>query len=257
MKKITPLKYKKRTPTKKVSPLKAVEDVNYWELFYNPVGFLQDLNKSSTPEPLETKLQDYIKDIGDISTENLFEDLQNPFAGLKNPYARLKNRFENLQNVAEDLTVDQRAFRSQKQQSDESYALMLQQQREAGITGGLTQLILQQRQKDQLAVTSEISKQEQANKRLELQESSKMQILKAQGAAELDKMKAGGQFQTEQAIRGGQFQTEMAIRQGAADARTAQFEQLQAMGAFTAGELAAKRQQEQDDKSWYEDNVIG
>jgi hypothetical protein len=232
--KIIPLKYKPspftwtwtNDPTQQTTGFqdfigRRIEDQSYGVFDYNPTTRLEAEFASQKQDLIGMK---------DEVGKNIYADLVNPYAGLTDQMA-------SLENVAEDLTVDQRAFEQQKRTLQSGLSQALEASKQTGVSSA--QVIANQLSQASGDISASIGAQESANERLRIQQAADLQLKKAQSAQQTDLMK-----------RQGKFQTDMQMRKGEEDALARTLNLNQALLSLTSGEIAREDLQTQQDKGW-------
>ena len=153
----------------------------------------------------------------DVS-KSFYEDLVNPYAGLTDKMA-------GLENVAEDLTINQKAFTQQKRMLQQGLSQTLQQSKRTGTQSA--QAIANQLSKATGDISAGIGEQERQNQMAKVSQAGELQKLKAQSAQQLEMQKAQGEFQVD-----------MQMRKGREDALSRDLNKQQALLSLTSGELA-------------------
>ncbi len=198
--------------------------------------------------------------------DNMYKDLTNPYANM------------NMENLQEDLTVDQRAFDLQREQTQQSQANMLDAMRAGGgFNAGNIQALANQGTQAARQASADISKQEQANqaarlkgaedvqRRRELQAKgqSDVEMQIAKGATDAQSARAAaGQAGADRAMQASmanqqtQLQQAQMGYQAAQDQRNFQASHLQGMMSLQAGRDEARLANEQANRSWM-DRMFG
>ena len=246
---------KKRTPLAlKISPLKITEAVTA-----SSPGFLGAVGKSLTTlaaspyfapiavgyfayslmdmygsqrkfrddiREAEGRLDRFKTDFENLSTRNLYENVENP-------YADIQTQFEN---VYEDMIgVDTTATDIATKEFQQNLATTLDRMQQLGIVNA-----------QQLANAS--MKQSENTRAALAQQVRQADMLRAQGAANVQKMEQQAEFQQAQ----GAFAAEQMRLQGAVDARSLQYQKTQGLMALEAGELDSLRAAKQADRNFFE-----
>ena len=211
-----------------------------------------------------------VKDVGSIGAPRAKDQR------FDNYYKDMTNRFANLstENLAEDLTVDQRAFELQRETTQQGQADMLAAMRAGGgFNAGNIQALANQGTQAARQMTADISKQEQANQQARVAGAkdviSRQQVIaegqtavdlqQAQGATAVQQNRAqSGMQQAQMALQAGMANQQASLQnqqmqyQAAQDARNFQASHLQGMLSLQAGRDEAALANEQANKSWME-----
>mgnify|MGYP003633127216 CR=1 FL=1 len=170
-----------------------------------------------------------------------------------NPYENLSNKFEGMQNAAEDLTVNTQSADYARKSFLQSQSNVLQDLRSsAGASGiaGLAQTLANTGLQQSGQMAAALGQQEAANKRLAVQEDSRIQQMIMGEDARIQMAKAGGAAATEQAERDrqatllGMAQGQAAgananVQAGYANQMAAQSANTQAMFGVSSGLISA------------------
>ena len=178
--------------------------------------------------PFKRRRKDIEAEFADLKTDLIGTEVDKSFyEDLVNPYAGLTDQMASLENVAEDLTINQKAFTQQNRMLQQGLSQTLEQSKRLGTQS--TQAIANQLSRSTGDISASIGEQERQNQMAKVSQASELQKLKAQSAQQLEMQKAQGEFQVD-----------MQTRKGREDALSRDLNKQQALLGLVSGEIARK-----------------
>ena len=174
----------------------------------------------------QAKLDTLKGDFENLSTENIFKDVENPYANIQTDFENVYEDMVGVDTTATDIATE--AFNQQQ-------ANALQQMQEMGMVNA--QQIANAQLKQQQQVTATLA-----------QQTRQADILRAQGAAQVQQMERQAEMQVAQ----GGFAAEQMRLQGAVDARNLEYQKTQGLMALEAGQLDSLRAAKLANRGWFQ-----